>query len=241
MTLEYEWSEELSDPSSTEYLNFSRDVTDFLSNILKESYGADFFSVEVYNFRQGSVVFDLRAYFKASTNATAHMLTEVMKARKAGSKFNIIAIELKQSYPCIQVCATTNQPKSETWIFKYVSIAFGVVITVLLVIILLLVVQNKRLKESHHGSTRPSMFREDDSFHVSTPVFNAAPPDMFQMSAPTETLPGAPYSICRDLKTFTPEEKDSNGSINIAFTSKDEKTNDQEEDKEKDTNENTFI
>lgn len=47
------------------------------------------------------------------------------------------------------------------------------------------------------------MFREDDSFHVSTPVFNAAPPDMFQMSAPTETLPGAPYSICRDLKVST--------------------------------------
>ena len=140
MTLEYKWSEALSDPSTTEYRNFSRDVTDFLSNILKESYGADFRSVVVYNFRQGSVVFDLKAYFKASTNATAHMLTEVMKARKAGSKFNIIAIELKQSYPCIQVCATTNQPKSETWIFKYVSIAFGVVITVLLVIILLLVV-----------------------------------------------------------------------------------------------------
>lgn len=47
------------------------------------------------------------------------------------------------------------------------------------------------------------MFREDDSFHVSTPVFNAASPDMFQMSAPTETLPGAPYSICRDLKVST--------------------------------------
>ena len=47
------------------------------------------------------------------------------------------------------------------------------------------------------------MFREDDSFHVSTPGFNAAPPDMFQMSAPTETLPGAPYSICRDLKVST--------------------------------------
>lgn len=239
MTLEYEWSEELSNSSTTEYRKFSRDVTDFLSNILKESFGADFLSVEVDNFRQGSVVFDLTAYFKASTNATANMLTEVMKARKADSKFNIIEIELKQSYPCIQVCATTNQPKSETW--KYVSIAFGVVITVLLVIILLLVVQNKRLRESHHGSTRPSMFREDDSFHVSTPVFNAAPPDMFQMSAPTETLPGAPYSICRDLKTFTSEEKDSNGSINIAFTTKDEKTNDQEEEREKDTNENTFI
>lgn len=86
------------------------------------------------------------------------------------------------------------------------------------------------------------MFREDDSFHVSTPVFNAVPPDMFQMSAPTETFPGSPYSVCRDLKTFTPEEKDSNGSINVAFTTKDEKTNGQgEEEKEKDTNENTFI
>lgn len=138
MTLEYEWSEELSNSSTTEYRSFSRDVTDFLSNILKESFGADFLSVEVDNFRQGSVVFDLTAYFKASTNATANMLTEVMKARKADSKFNIIEIELKQSYPCIQVCPTTNQPKSETW--KYVSIAFGVVITVLLVIILLLVV-----------------------------------------------------------------------------------------------------
>lgn len=138
MTLEYEWSEQLSDPSTTEYHNFSRDVTDFLSNILKESFGADFLSVKVYNFRQGSVVFDLTASFKASTNATAHMLTEVMKARKADSKFNIIEIELKQSYPCIQVCGRTNPPKSETW--KYVSIAFGVVITVLLVIILLLVV-----------------------------------------------------------------------------------------------------
>lgn len=142
MTLEYEWSEQLSDPSTTEYRNFSRDVTDFLSNNLKESFGADFLSVKVYNFRQGSVVFDLTAYFKASSNATAHMLTEVMKARKADSKFNIIEIELKQSYPCIQVraTATTNQPTSETWSFKYVSIAFGVVITVLLVIILLLVV-----------------------------------------------------------------------------------------------------
>lgn len=140
MTLEYEWSEELSDTSTTEYSNFSRDVTDFLINNLKESFGADFLSVKISNFRQGSVVFDLTAYFKASTNATAHMLTEVMKARKADSTFNIIEIELKQSYPCIQVCATTNQPKSETWIFKYVSIAFGVVITVLLVIILLLVV-----------------------------------------------------------------------------------------------------
>ena len=140
MTLEYEWFEELSDPLTTEYRNFSRDVTDFLSNNLKESFGADFLSVKVYNFRQGSVVFDLTASFKASTNATAHMLTEVMKARKADSTFNIIEIELKQSYPCIQVCATTNQPKSETWTFKYVSIAFGVVIIVLLVIILLLVV-----------------------------------------------------------------------------------------------------
>lgn len=239
MTLENEWFEELSDSSTIEYRNFSREVKDFLSNILKESFGADFVSVEVYNFRQGSVIFDLTAKFKASTNATAHMLTEVMKATKADSKFNIIEIELKQSYPCIQVCTRTDQPKSETW--KYVSIAFGVVITVLLVIILLLVVQNKRLRESHHGSTRPSMFREDDSFHVSTPVFNAAPPDMFQMSAPTETLPGAPYSICRDLKTFTSEEKDLNGSLNIAFTTKDETTNGQEEEREKDTNENTFV
>ena len=138
MTLEYEWFEELSDPSTTEYRNFSRDVTDFLSNNLKESFGADFLSVEVSNFRKGSVVFDLTAYFKASTNARAHMLTEVMKARKADSRFNIIEIELKQSYPCVQVSTGTNQPKSETW--KYVSIAFGVVITVLLVIILLLVV-----------------------------------------------------------------------------------------------------
>lgn len=84
------------------------------------------------------------------------------------------------------------------------------------------------------------MFREDDSFHVSTPMFNPVAPDMFQMSAQTEILPGAPYGGSRDLKTFSPEEKDSNGSINVAFT-KDEKTNGQEEEKEKDANENTFI
>ena len=44
-------------------------------------------------------------------------------------------------------------------------------------------------------------------------------------------------------QTFTSEEKDPNGSINIAFTTKDEKTNglEEEKDKDKDTNENTFI
>lgn len=47
------------------------------------------------------------------------------------------------------------------------------------------------------------MFREDDSLHVSTPMFNPVPPDMFQMSATTETLSGAPYSGSRDLKVST--------------------------------------
>lgn len=96
--------------------------------------------MEVYNFRKGSVVFDLTAYFKASTNATDHKLTEVMKAGTADSNFTIIEIELIQSYPCIQVCATKDQPKSKTWIF--VSIGCGVVILVLLVIILFLVVSS---------------------------------------------------------------------------------------------------
>lgn len=47
------------------------------------------------------------------------------------------------------------------------------------------------------------MFREDDSFHVSTPMFNPVAPDMFQMSAQTEILPGAPYGGSRDLKVST--------------------------------------
>ena len=95
--------------------------------------------MEVYNFRKGSVLFDFTAYFTALTNATEDRLAELMKAGKAGSNFKIIEIiELKQVYPRIQVCATTNQPKSKTWIF--VSVACGVVIIVLLVIIIFLVV-----------------------------------------------------------------------------------------------------
>lgn len=132
-----EWFKELSNSSTDKYRVFSRDLTRFLSDILRKSYGGDFLKLEVYNFRKGSVVFDFTAYFKASTNATEDKLHEVMKDAKANSNFTIIEITvLKKCYPCI--CAITSQPRSATLIV--VSIVCGVVITVLLVIILLLVV-----------------------------------------------------------------------------------------------------
>ena len=143
--LDKKWDSDYADSSSAKYKSFSRELENYLTEILKKAYGEDFLGVEVKNFKSGSVIFDFTVYLKSTANVSADALKEVIQKGDGGSNFTITDVSVQlvagptPSSPC--ACPTEKpEPTLETWII--VLIVTGTVIIILLIILLILVVSN---------------------------------------------------------------------------------------------------
>lgn len=237
--MKFDWFEELSNTSSNGYKNFSRELTAHLTDILGNSaYGSDFVRVEVYNFRNGSVIFDFTVYLKSTTVATEDFLIRVMKKGVAGSKFIITQVDVRQTFPRTSPTGKpSEEPPSrlETWLI--VLIACGAVIILLLLTLLFLGTQNRRLRKELSSLSRKqstSILHQEDSLFIQTQFFSH---EMYAMSpTPSDSC----HNDSHGFKTFSPENGDDKGAVNESYVADGGKESDHEDEKES-TEENTFI
>ena len=139
-TLDHDWDNAYSDTNSQQYKLLTRELTDHLTKVLKNSaaYKDDFLRVDVSNFRKGSVIFDYTVYLKITASVDEDNLKDVIKKGEGGNtKFRISNVTIKSVFPSNCPTSPTEKPKTglQRWIIVLIVCAVVIVILLMLVVI----------------------------------------------------------------------------------------------------------
>ena len=87
VTIEYQWTPYYSDINSLQYKNLHSELTEHLTKVLRKEYDELFIKVEISNFREGSLIFDYRIYFKNTWSVSrTDGLKDVIRRAEGGNK-----------------------------------------------------------------------------------------------------------------------------------------------------------
>ena len=136
VTIEYKWIPDYSNINSEEYKTLHRQLTEHLTKVLKKEYDELFIKVEISNFRQGSLIFDYRIYFKITWSVSrTDGLKDVIRRAEGGNKefSHTTSVSITSVFPT--ECPEEQKDSSGLARWIIVLIVCGPVIVILLIIV----------------------------------------------------------------------------------------------------------
>ena len=136
VTIEYQWTSTYSDINSGQYKELHGELTEHLTKVLKKEYDELFIKVEISNFREGSLIFDYRIYFKItwSVSGTDSLKDVIRRAEGGNKKFSrTTSVSITSVFPT--ECPEEQKDSSGLARWIIVLIVCGPVIVILLILV----------------------------------------------------------------------------------------------------------